>query len=156
MSVPTRCHHPYFFSIAVQRTVQRLVEFACLSVIRVLDSYYQSSPENFEILVDAELISRQSPSTPRWLLPSDRSKYPYAAAARVGHFCAYKSQYHDRPSGSGHRRHPIPNSHRRPPVPKAKNKACATGQGLGGGPADMTVMQRWVPRCVCPCHCQSC
>jgi len=36
---------------------QRLVEFACLCVIRVIDSYYRSSPENLEILVDAELIS---------------------------------------------------------------------------------------------------
>ncbi|KAH9172968.1 hypothetical protein EDB89DRAFT_1961917 [Lactarius sanguifluus] len=36
---------------------QRLVEFACLCVIRVIDSYYRSSPENLEILVDAELIT---------------------------------------------------------------------------------------------------
>ena len=36
---------------------QRLVEFAYLCVIRVIDSYYWSSPENLEILVDAELIT---------------------------------------------------------------------------------------------------
>jgi E3 ubiquitin-protein ligase TRIP12 len=36
---------------------QRLVEFACLCVIRVIDSYYRSSPENLENLVDAELIT---------------------------------------------------------------------------------------------------
>jgi E3 ubiquitin-protein ligase TRIP12 len=36
---------------------QRLVEFACLCVIRVIDSYYRSSPENLEILVNAELIT---------------------------------------------------------------------------------------------------
>lgn len=35
---------------------QRLVEFACLCVIRVIDSYYRSSIENLESLVDAELI----------------------------------------------------------------------------------------------------
>ena len=35
---------------------QRLVEFACLCVIRVVDSYYRSSPENLEALVDTDLI----------------------------------------------------------------------------------------------------
>ena len=35
---------------------QRLVKFACLCVIRIIDSYYQSSPDNLDILVDAELI----------------------------------------------------------------------------------------------------
>ena len=36
---------------------QRFVEFACLCVIHVIDSYHRSSPENLEILVDAELIA---------------------------------------------------------------------------------------------------
>lgn len=35
---------------------QRLVEFACLCVIRVVDSYYRSSPDNLEALVNADLI----------------------------------------------------------------------------------------------------
>ncbi|KAI3602651.1 ubiquitin-protein ligase [Moniliophthora roreri] len=35
---------------------QRLVEFACLCVIRVIDSYHRSSVENLESLVDTELI----------------------------------------------------------------------------------------------------
>lgn len=35
---------------------QRLVEFACLCVIRVIDSYYRTSTENLEALVDTELI----------------------------------------------------------------------------------------------------
>jgi len=35
---------------------QRLVEFACLCVIRVIDSYNRSSVENLEALVDIELI----------------------------------------------------------------------------------------------------
>lgn len=35
---------------------QRLVEFACLCVIRVIDSYYRSPVENLESLVDTELI----------------------------------------------------------------------------------------------------
>jgi E3 ubiquitin-protein ligase TRIP12 len=35
---------------------QRLVEFACLCVIRVIDSYYRSSTENLESLVDVDLI----------------------------------------------------------------------------------------------------
>ncbi|KAJ7698902.1 hypothetical protein B0H17DRAFT_1196492 [Mycena rosella] len=35
---------------------QRLVEFACLCVIRVIDSYHRASVENLEALVDTELI----------------------------------------------------------------------------------------------------
>ncbi|KAF9461243.1 hypothetical protein BDZ94DRAFT_1196596 [Collybia nuda] len=35
---------------------QRLVEFACLCVIRVIDSYYRTSAENLEALVDTDLI----------------------------------------------------------------------------------------------------
>ncbi|KAI1791847.1 hypothetical protein LXA43DRAFT_380217 [Ganoderma leucocontextum] len=35
---------------------QRLVEYACLCVIRIIDSYYRSSPENLEALVDIDLI----------------------------------------------------------------------------------------------------
>src|SRR5260370_24938829 len=35
---------------------QRLVEYACLCVIRVVDSYHRSSVENLESLVDTELI----------------------------------------------------------------------------------------------------
>ncbi|KAF8817458.1 hypothetical protein BYT27DRAFT_7074713 [Phlegmacium glaucopus] len=37
-------------------TDQRLVEFACLCVIRVVDSYHRASIENLELLVDADLI----------------------------------------------------------------------------------------------------
>ncbi|KAF9047194.1 hypothetical protein BDZ89DRAFT_1058246 [Hymenopellis radicata] len=35
---------------------QRLVEYACLCVIRVIDSYHRSSTENLEVLVDIQLI----------------------------------------------------------------------------------------------------
>ncbi|KAI0794507.1 hypothetical protein C8Q74DRAFT_1365946 [Fomes fomentarius] len=35
---------------------QRLVEYACLCVIRIIDSYYRSSPESLEALVDVDLI----------------------------------------------------------------------------------------------------
>jgi E3 ubiquitin-protein ligase TRIP12 len=35
---------------------QRLVEFACLCVIRVIDSYHRSSTENLETLVDTDLV----------------------------------------------------------------------------------------------------
>jgi E3 ubiquitin-protein ligase TRIP12 len=35
---------------------QRLVEFACLCVIRVIDSYYRASTENLETLVDTDLV----------------------------------------------------------------------------------------------------
>ena len=36
---------------------QRLVEFACLCVIRVIDSYHRASVQNLEALVDRELIT---------------------------------------------------------------------------------------------------
>ncbi|KAG6869212.1 hypothetical protein C0993_009075 [Termitomyces sp. T159_Od127] len=35
---------------------QRLVEFACVCVIRVIDSYYRASTDNLEALVDTDLI----------------------------------------------------------------------------------------------------
>jgi E3 ubiquitin-protein ligase TRIP12 len=35
---------------------QRLVEFACLCVIHVVDAYHRTSIENLEALVDTELI----------------------------------------------------------------------------------------------------
>lgn len=35
---------------------QRLLEYACLCVIRVIDAYHRSSPENLETLVDNDLI----------------------------------------------------------------------------------------------------
>lgn len=35
---------------------QRLVEFACLCVIRVIDSYHRASTDNLEALVDRDLI----------------------------------------------------------------------------------------------------
>ncbi len=35
---------------------QRLVEYACLCVIRVVDSYYRASPESLEALFDADLV----------------------------------------------------------------------------------------------------
>ena len=35
---------------------QRLVEYACLCVIRIVDAYYRSSSEHLEALIDADLI----------------------------------------------------------------------------------------------------
>lgn len=35
---------------------QRLVEYACLCVIRVIDAYYRSASEHLEALVDSDLI----------------------------------------------------------------------------------------------------
>jgi E3 ubiquitin-protein ligase TRIP12 len=48
---------------------QRLVEFACLCVIRVVDSYYRNSVENLEALVDSDLIHAVN----QLLLPSGGS-----------------------------------------------------------------------------------
>ena len=43
--------------LATRTSVWLSLQFACLCVTRVIDSYYWSSPENLEILVDAELIT---------------------------------------------------------------------------------------------------
>ena len=78
---------------------QHLVEFACLSVIRAINSYYRSSPENLEIIVDAEFIT-----TVNFLLATlfTSQLTTFTAAARPGHVCMHHSQHQDCPSGRGH------------------------------------------------------
>ena len=78
---------------------QHLVEFARLSVIRAINSYYRSSPENLEIIVDAEFIT-----TVNFLLATlfTSQLTTFTAAARPGHVCMHHSQHQDCPSGRGH------------------------------------------------------
>ncbi|KAI0272306.1 hypothetical protein BC834DRAFT_1030472 [Gloeopeniophorella convolvens] len=129
---------------------QRLVEFACLCVIRVIDSYYRSSPENLEILVDAELITAINVL----LLPAGGS--PLIAANTFTQLL--------RALATSARASPnitlvlleagivdtlyqiltgvLPSSH-----PESEEQGNASGgQGLGGGLADMTVMQNLAHR----------
>ena len=129
---------------------QHLVEFACLCVIRVIDSYYRSSPENLEILVDAELIT----SVNVLLLPAGGS--PLIAANTFTQLLrALATSAHASPhitialleasivdtlyqilTGV------LPSSR-----PKSEEQGDApSGQGLSGGLANMTIMQNLAHR----------
>ncbi|KAJ6519112.1 hypothetical protein C8R45DRAFT_950282 [Mycena sanguinolenta] len=128
---------------------QRLVEFACLCVIRVIDSYHRASVENLEALVDAELIravnmlllpagaplvaantytllvralataARASPKITLALLEADIVDTLYQILTGVLP-----------PAGDA----------------AAEQGGATGGQGLGGGLADMTVMENLAHR----------
>ncbi|TFK51850.1 hypothetical protein OE88DRAFT_1679337 [Heliocybe sulcata] len=128
---------------------QRLVEFACLCVIRVIDSYYRSFPHHLESLVDSDLIravnllllpaggspliapntftlllralatsARSSPKISIALLEADIVDTLYQILTGV-----------------------LPSSHASDEQGNASG-----GQGLGGGVADMTVMENLAHR----------
>ncbi|KAJ7625532.1 hypothetical protein FB45DRAFT_921679 [Roridomyces roridus] len=90
---------------------QRLVEFACLCVIRVIDSYHRSSVENLEALVDTDLIRAVN----QLLLPAG------APLVATNTYTLLETQQLNRADAGG-------------------------GQGLGGGLADMTVMENLAHR----------
>ncbi|KAF9479594.1 hypothetical protein BDN70DRAFT_906231 [Pholiota conissans] len=129
---------------------QRLVEFACLCVIRVIDSYHRSSVENLESLVDTDLIravnqlllpaggspliasntytlllralatsARASPKITVALLEADIVDTLYQILTGV--LPSATSTHSEQGNASG-------------------------GQGLGGGLADMTVMENLAHR----------
>ncbi|KAJ7799117.1 hypothetical protein B0H14DRAFT_2904219 [Mycena olivaceomarginata] len=128
---------------------QRLVEFACLCVIRVVDAYHRASVENLEALVDTELIravnglllpagaplvaantytllvralataARASPKITLALLEADIVDTLYQILTGVLP-----------PAGD----------------PAAEQGGASGGQGLGGGLADMTVMENLAHR----------
>lgn len=130
---------------------QRLVEFACLCVIRVIDSYYRSSIENLESLVDTDLISAVN----QLLLPAGGSPLiasnTFTLLLRALATCAraspkitvslleadivdtlYQILTGVLPSAIGHG--------------EIEQGDAASGQGLGGGLADMTVMENLAHR----------
>ncbi|KAI0773262.1 hypothetical protein BD413DRAFT_656909 [Trametes elegans] len=129
---------------------QRLVEYACLCVIRIIDSYYRSSPENLEALVDADLIRAVN----MLLLPAGGSPLiatstytlllrALATSARVSPKITivlleagivdtlYQILTGVLPSSS---------------EGVEEQGDAASGQGLGGGLADMTVMENLAHR----------
>ncbi|KAL0059411.1 Ubiquitin fusion degradation protein 4 [Marasmius tenuissimus] len=129
---------------------QRLVEFACLCVIRVIDSYHRSSVENLEALVDAELIR----AVLQLLLPAGGSPMiapntftlllrALATSARASPKITvalleadvvdtlYQILTGVLPSAVGG---------------SSEQGDSTTGQGLGGGVADMTVMENLAHR----------
>ncbi|KAL4245224.1 UPL family protein [Abortiporus biennis] len=130
---------------------QRLVEFACLCVIRVVDAYYRASPENLEALVDTDLIKAVN----LLLLPAGGSSLiaantftllvrALATSARVSAKISlalleagivdtlYQILTGVLPSLANH-------------IEEEQGDA-TTGQGLGGGVADMTVMENLAHR----------
>jgi E3 ubiquitin-protein ligase TRIP12 len=129
---------------------QRLVEYACLCVIRVVDSYYRSSPESLEALVDADLIK----AVMNLLLPAGGSPLiaantftlllrALATSARVSVKITlvlleadvvntlYQILTGVLPPSSGG---------------TEEQGDSSSGQGLGGGVADMTVMENLAHR----------
>ncbi|KAI0060670.1 hypothetical protein BV25DRAFT_1954506 [Artomyces pyxidatus] len=129
---------------------QRLVEFACLCVIRVIESYYRSSPEHLESLVDIDLIKAVN----LLLLPAGGS--PLIAANTFTQLL--------RALATSARASPkitlalleagivdtlyqiltgvLPSAHSE----SEEQGNALGGQGLGGGLADMTVMQNLAHR----------
>lgn len=129
---------------------QRLVEFACLCVIRVVDSYHRASTENLESLVDADLIKAVNqlllPAGGSPLIASNTYTLLLRALATSARASAkitvalleadivdtlYQILTGVLPSTS--------DSH-------ADQGDALGGQGLGGGLADMTVMENLAHR----------
>ncbi|KAK7056382.1 Ubiquitin fusion degradation protein 4 [Paramarasmius palmivorus] len=129
---------------------QRLVEFTCLCVIRVIDSYHRASVENLESLVDTELIR----AVLQLLLPASGSPMiapntftlllrALATSARASPKITvalleadivdtlYQILTGVLPTAAGN---------------PAEQGGSAQGQGLGGGVADMTVMDNLAHR----------
>ena len=129
---------------------QRLVEFACLCVIRVVDSYHRASTENLESLVDVDLIKAVNqlllPAGGSPLIASNTYTLLLRALATSARASAkitvtlleadivdtlYQILTGVLPSAS--------DSH-------SDQGDAVGGQGLGGGLADMTVMENLAHR----------
>ncbi|KAJ7066382.1 ubiquitin-protein ligase [Mycena amicta] len=128
---------------------QRLVEFACLCVIRVIDAYHRSSIENLEILVDTALIRAVN----QLLLPAGAplvaaNTYTLlvraiATAARASPRITIALLEADIVDTT----YQILTGVLPPAGPVANEQGDASGgQGLGGGLADMTVMDNLAHR----------
>ncbi|KAF5336031.1 hypothetical protein D9611_006309 [Ephemerocybe angulata] len=129
---------------------QRLVEFACLCVIRVIDSYHRASTENLESLVDTPLIRAVN----HLLLPAGGSPVvasntytlllrALATSARASPMIALALLEADVVDTLYQILTGV--------LPSATNSGNEQGdgiggQGLGGGLADMTVMENLAHR----------
>lgn len=131
-------------------TDQRLVEYACLCVIRIIDAYHRSSPEHLEALVDAELIHAVN----NLLLPSGGS--PLIAAntfTLLLRALATSSRASSKitlvllEAGIVDTLYQILTGVLPPTSSGTEEQGDAgSGQGLGGGLADMTVMENLAHR----------
>ncbi|KAH9924830.1 hypothetical protein B0H21DRAFT_781413 [Amylocystis lapponica] len=129
---------------------QRLVEYACLCVIRVVDAYYRASPENLEALVDIDLIRAVN----LLLLPSGGSPLIVAStftlllrALATSARASPKITLVLLEAGIVDTLYQILTGVL-PPTSNGGNEQgdAAGGQGLGGGLADMTVMENLAHR----------
>ncbi|KAI8996413.1 hypothetical protein BD414DRAFT_455102 [Trametes punicea] len=129
---------------------QRLVEYACLCVIRIIDSYYRSSPENLEALVDDDLIRAVN----MLLLPAGGSPLiaasTYTLLLRALATCARVSPRITLvllEAGIVDTLYQILTGVLPPASDGVEEQGdAAGGQGLGGGLADMTVMENLAHR----------
>lgn len=129
---------------------QRLVEFACLCVIRVIDAYYRSSPEHLESLVDSDLIK----AIYQLLIPPGGS--PLIAASTFTLLLrALATSARSSPkitivlleAGIVDALYQILTGVLPPASSGVEEQGNASGgQGLGGGVADMTVMENLAHR----------
>ncbi|KAG7439758.1 uncharacterized protein BT62DRAFT_998118 [Guyanagaster necrorhizus] len=129
---------------------QRLVEFACLCVIRVVDSYHRSSTENLESLVDTALIRAVN----QLLMPGGGSSMiaantftlllrALATAAR----CSPKITIALLEADIVDTLYQILTGVLPPTTENGYEQGNSSGgQGLGGGLADMTVMENLAHR----------
>ena len=129
---------------------QYLIEYACLHIIRIIDCYYCSTPENLEAFVDIDLI----PAVNMLLLPVGSSPLiasntytlllrALATSARV----SPKVTLVLLEAGIVDTLYQILTGVL-PPASDGVNEQgdAAGGQGLGGGLADMTVMENLAHR----------
>ena len=129
---------------------QRLVEFSCLCVIRVIDSYYRSSPENLESLVDAELIRAVNllllPAGGSPLIASNTYTLLLRALATSARASAIITVVLLE-AGIVDTLYQILTGVLPSSTPEIEEQIdSSSGQGLGGGLADMTVMQNLAHR----------
>ncbi|GJE98055.1 Ubiquitin fusion degradation protein [Phanerochaete sordida] len=131
-------------------TDQRLVEYACLCVIRVVDAYYRTAPEHLEALVDQDLIQAVN----NLLMPSGGS--PLIAANTFTQLLrALATSARASPkitvvlleAGIVDTLYQILTGVLPPASSGTEEQGEAgAGQGLGGGLADMTVMENLAHR----------
>ncbi|EJD07256.1 uncharacterized protein FOMMEDRAFT_71851 [Fomitiporia mediterranea MF3/22] len=128
---------------------QRLVDFAALCVIRIIESYHRSHADKLEVLVDAELIKAVNVL----LLPAGGSPLisagtytqlvkVMATAARASPTISLALLQADIVTTIYH----ILTGVLPPAHSEEEQGNSATGQGFGGGLADMTVMQNLAHR----------
>ncbi|KAJ6581866.1 hypothetical protein B0H19DRAFT_1370075 [Mycena capillaripes] len=128
---------------------QRLVEFACLCVIRVIDSYHRASIENLEALVDTDLIRAVN----QLLLPAGAPLVAANTYTLLVRALATAARASPKITLALLEADIVDTTYQiltgvLPPAGDAATEqgGASGGQGLGGGLADMTVMENLAHR----------